>query len=120
MLITEGDLIQEEEQEEHDRHWPQQYIEWQSPLAELWSALGKDVDPKALAQYTRVFKEIPAGLLVKMADRAVKDNGVYKNVPTIGACWESLRKVLGNPYDIDAAIETWIEKQWQQAVYKFQ
>jgi hypothetical protein len=55
-----------------------------------------------------------------MADRATKDNGIYKSVPTIGACWQALYKVLGNPQDIDRAIEHWVEQRWQQAVYKFQ
>lgn len=119
MLTTTDDQEIVIDEEENQEHWMQQYIVWQSPLAGLWESIGKDVDPKALANYTRVFSGIPNGLLVQMCDRATKDNGVYKSVPTIGACWEALRKELRNPYDLDAAVDTWVEKQWQAAVYRF-
>lgn len=106
--------------EEDKALWMQQYQEWQEPLVGLWTAIGKEVDPAALKHYTRQFGSVPQGLLQQMADRAIKDNGIYKSVPTIGACWQALYKVLGNPQDIDRAIEHWVEQRWQQAVYKFQ
>lgn len=116
MLITEDSVIEEEK----DNHWVEQFTEWVSPLAGMWDAIGKPVDAKRLSEYQRVFSEIPHGLLSQMVDRAIRDNGAYQSVPTIGACWEALKKVLRNPFDVDAAIETWIEKQYQSCIYKFE
>jgi hypothetical protein len=83
------------------------YEEWLGVLSSMWTAAGKPVDNERLAEYARTFNKIPHGLLRKMADRAIKDNGVFNTVPTIGACWVALRKELHNPYDLDAAIEEW-------------
>lgn len=115
MPTTDDEMIEEQEIEVG---WVEQYTEWQSPLAGMWSAIGKQIDGKRLAEYTRVFSDIPAGLLLKMVDQAIKDNGQYQTVPTIGACWDALKKILHNPRDLDAAVESWVSSRFM--VYRFE
>lgn len=98
--------------------------DWQAVIAGMWDAVGKSLvnpgEQARFAQYVRQLESIPLGLLQLACDRAVKEQGKYMTVPPIGAVWESLRKELHNPYDLDQAIGQWKEEKWQNAVYLFQ
>src|SRR5690349_3264479 len=83
--------------------------EWVSVLMSMWEAIGKDVDEKRLTIYAKQFSIVPLGLLEKAVGRAIRNNGNYLTVPTVGALWDALRRELGNPRDIDQAIEQWCE-----------
>lgn len=90
------------------------YSEWLDILKGMWEAIGKPVDERRLQEYARHFKDIPMELLRDCVDRAIRDNGVYQTIPTVGALWEAVRKVLGNPYDIDQGIHEWEQARWNK------
>lgn len=89
-------------------------------LSEMWDAIGKPLDEKRLQKYAKELKGIPLGLLEKAVSRAIRNSGDYQVVPTISAVWKAVRHELGNPYDIDEAIERWMETRYQSAVYRFE
>lgn len=95
------------------------YAEWSNVLQGMWRAIGKEVDPVQLKEYERVFKTLPRELLQLVVDHAVRNNGVYKTIPTIGALTESLRKVLGNPIDVDEAVMLWEQARWSGIVMMY-
>jgi len=84
--------------------------EWLGVLSSMWDAIGKPLDEKRLAQYARMLKSVPLGLLDEAVNLAVRNNGQYQSVPTIGAIWDAIRKILGNPLDVDIALERWIDR----------
>lgn len=90
------------------------YGEWLDILKGMWEAIGKPVDERRLQEYARHFKEIPMELLRDSVDRAIRDNGVYQTIPTVGALWEAVRKILGNPYEIGQAIAEWEQARWNK------
>jgi hypothetical protein len=68
--------------------------------------IGKLVDVERLKIYRRNLGNVPLGLLEKTIDRVFREN-TYQTVPVTGAIWEAIRKELGNPYDLDSALERW-------------
>lgn len=95
-------------------------MEWLEVLSGMWEAIGKPLDEKRLQKYVKELNGIPLGLLEKAVSRAIRNSGDYQVVPTISAIWGALRKELGNPYDIDRAIERWVETQHQSIVKRFE
>jgi len=95
-------------------------MEWLEVLSGMWEAIGKPLDEKRLQKYAKELNGIPLGLLEKAVNRAIRNSGDYQVVPTISAIWGALRRELGNPYDIDVAIERWVEKQYQPIIYRFE
>lgn len=92
--------------------------DWMDVLARLWDAVDKPIDAKRLQNYRHELKAVPIGLLEKAVSRCIREN-IYNNIPSVGKVWEAVRRELGNPFDIDAAIETWIEFRWQACFYRF-
>ena len=92
--------------------------EWMDVLVRLWDATDKPLDAKRLQNYRRELENVPMGLLEKAVSRCIREN-TYNNIPSVGKVWEAVRKELGNPFDIDAAIERWIESRWQACFYRF-
>lgn len=92
--------------------------EWLEVLVRLWEAVDKPVDVKRLKNYSRELGSVPMGLLEAAVSRCIREN-TYTNVPSVGKVWEAVRKELRNPYDLDAAIETWKESRWQRCFYRF-
>ena len=95
-------------------------VEWLETLSGMWEAIGKPLDEKRLQKYAKELNGIPLGLLEKAVSRAIRNSGDYQVIPTISAIWGALRRELGNPYDIDQAIERWIETQYQSSVKRFE
>ena len=93
--------------------------EWLGVVSQLWDAVGKDPDEKRLTVYARQLSMIPLGLLERSVDRAIRENGKYQTVPTIGAIWAAVRKELGDPVDLDTAIQAWIERQFDKCIVRF-
>ena len=86
--------------------------EWLEVLVRMWDAVDKKVDAKRLKQYRRELESLPLGLLDLAVSRCIREN-TFTSVPSVGKIWEAVRKELGNPFDLDAAIETWQKKRWQ-------
>ena len=80
--------------------------DWYGVLASMWTLIGKPVDPERLRIYGRNLSAIPLGLLELAINRVFREN-VYQTVPVPGIIWEAVRKELGSPYDLDAALERW-------------
>ena len=87
--------------------------EWLGVLAQLWTAIGKPIDAERLELYGRHLKGVPLGLLERAVKRVLREN-VYLVVPPPGVVWAALREELGNPRDLNAAIEAWLEALWRK------
>lgn len=82
--------------------------EWLSVLTQLWTAYDKPLDPERLTLYQKMLGEVPLGLLEKAVKRVIREHK-YNSVPAVGDVWSAIRKELGNPYDIDQAIQAWCD-----------
>lgn len=87
--------------------------EWLEVLAQLWIAYDKEIDPERLGLYQRQFGSVPLGLLQEGVDRAIREH-TYNSVPTVADLWRAIRAVLGNPQDLDGAIERWKGALWSK------
>ena len=81
--------------------------EWLAVLAQLWIAYDKPIEHDRLEIYRKQFCVLPLGLLEQAVDRAIR-NHKFNSVPTPGEVWEATHYVLGNPSDIDVAIQRWV------------
>ena len=101
------------------------YGEWIGVLASMWDAIGKDVDERRLAVYEKQFKHIPLGLLEKAVARAIRNNGNYLSVPSIGALWSAIKKETGEYPNMDVleAVKLWEDRrtaEFDAIVYRFE
>jgi hypothetical protein len=62
--------------------------------------------------YRQSLGEVPLGLLELAVQRVIRENS-YHVVPLPGVVWAAVRKELGNPWDVKAAIEDWVERIWR-------
>lgn len=100
-------------------HGPQTVLEdWLTVLSRLWTSYGKPLEPERLQEYQRMLQIVPLGLLEKAIDRVVREH-TFNSVPTVGEVWFAVRKELGNPLDIEQAIEAWCEQSWHRCVVHF-
>lgn len=101
--------------------------EWIHVIAQLWQAVGKDVnnldakDIQTINVYGKQLRDVPLGLLEIGVNYAIKNN-TYKTVPAVGLVYEGIRAELaklGMPpkTDIDTMIERWINLRF--VVYRF-
>jgi hypothetical protein len=90
------------------------YAEWLGILRGMWDAIGKPVDERRLQEYARSFQMVPMELLRDSVDRAIRDNGAYQTIPTIGALWIAVKKELENPFDLVQGIDEWKDKRWNK------
>ena len=114
-------MYSENEQTLKDEWVAEMRQEWMDILVGMWDAVGKVPGEKQLKQYARQLRIIPLGLLEQTCQRAVRDNGVYNTVPTIGAVWEALKKELdinGKGISVDDAIEAWADRRWRSCVIR--
>jgi hypothetical protein len=81
--------------------------EWTGILAQLWTGIGKPIDPERLKIYRDQLKNVPLGLLELSINRVMK-NTTWHTVPPVGVVWQAIRKELNNPYDIDIAVTEWV------------
>lgn len=95
------------------------YVEWLGVLAGMWDAIGKSLDERRLEKYAKELSYIPLGLLEKSVSRAMRNNGEYQVVPTIGAIHQALKNELGNPRDVDEAIDQWKNRLWARCFCDF-
>lgn len=106
-----------------DEAYAEAFGEWTSILTGMWDAIGKSMsDPaneRRLKEYIRTFGSVPSEILQRAVDRAVRNNGTYQTVPTIGAIWDAVHKELGSPHDIDQALYEWNESKWNKIVVRF-
>jgi len=100
--------------------WDDAALEWSEILEKMWTMIGKPVDEKRLGFYIDELGDIPIGLLEKAVSRAVRNNGQYMTVPSVGAIWNALRAELGNPSgDILEAVEQWAASSFSRCVVRF-
>lgn len=92
--------------------------EWLGVLGQLWTAFGKDIDPEQMTIYQRNLVGVPMGLLEQAIRKTIR-NHRFNNVPTVGEVWQSIQAVLGNPRDVDDAIQRWQDAQLSAVVYRF-
>jgi hypothetical protein len=91
--------------------------EWLAVLGELWTAVGKPIDVQRMRVYQKALEDVPMGLLEKAIRRVILEND-YQVVPMPGVIWAAVRKELGYPYDVNVAIEGWVEDRWNRIVVK--
>jgi hypothetical protein len=80
--------------------------EWLGVLTQLWTAYDKPLDSSRLELYQKMLGDVPLGLLDKAIKRVIREHK-YNSVPAVGDVWSAIRKELGNPHDIDQAIQAW-------------
>jgi hypothetical protein len=90
--------------------------EWLGVLAQLWTAIGKPIDAERLELYGRLMDGVPLGLLERAVRRVLRENALPV-VPPPGAVWRALHAELGNPRDIHAAIQAWIDGLWAKIIH---
>jgi hypothetical protein len=113
-----------EDQALDEQIYKEAYAEWMGVLVKMWDAVDKDVDEKRLAVYAEEFQSIPLGLLEKAVSRAIRNNGVYLSVPSVGALWIAIQKEIGDLPNMDVmeVVNLWKERQAEQfdaLLYRF-
>lgn len=95
--------------------------EWIATLTRMWDAVDKPVDDRRLMVYVEEFKDIPLELLGKAVGRAIRNNGVYSNVPTVGALWSAIRKEAGEFPNMEVmdVVDLWDQERYERIVYRF-
>jgi hypothetical protein len=89
--------------------------DWLGVLAQLWTAVGKPIDPERLNVYRAALAGVPLGLLELAVVRVLRENQ-YQVVPLPGLVWEALGKELGSPNDMWMAVEGWVEGSWGRGI----
>jgi hypothetical protein len=95
-----------------ERDWTEQEIyeaalaDWMGVLGQLWTAIGKPIESNRLKVYRDQLGDVPLGLLEKSIARVLREN-TWSNVPPVGTIWQAIRKELGDPYDLQVALENW-------------
>ena len=92
--------------------------EWIAILSRLWIAFDKPLDPERLQIYIHELGSVPLGLLELAVSRTIR-NHKFSNVPSVADVWRSVNAELGNPYDVDQAIQEWCDRQWRKVVVEF-
>jgi hypothetical protein len=92
--------------------------EWVGVLASMWVLCGRPVDVERLKIYKRNLSRVPLGLLEMAIDRVFREN-VYQNVPVTGVIWDAIKKELGNPYNLDMAMENWTPPARPKKIIEF-
>lgn len=95
--------------------------EWIATLTRMWDAVDKPVDDRRLMVYVQEFKDIPLGLLEKAVGRAIRNNGVYTSVPTVGALWAAIRKEAGDFPNMEVmdVVDLWDQEKFERCIYRF-
>jgi hypothetical protein len=91
--------------------------EWLGVLALLWTAVGKPIDEERLKVYQKALEIVPLGLLEQAVKRVIREND-YQVVPVPGVVWAAVKKEVGNPYNVEEAIEKWLEEKWYALINK--
>jgi len=99
-----------------EKHEEEITREWMDILSDLWTAFGKEVDPKRLRVYFRNLSFIPLGLLEKAVPIAIQKQRKFNIVPTVGSVIEGLEQTLGHPADLTQAIEEWADQGFQDCI----
>jgi acyl-coenzyme A synthetase/AMP-(fatty) acid ligase len=92
--------------------------EWLGVLALLWTAVGKPIEAERLKVYQQALESVPLGLLEQAVKRVIREND-YQVVPMPGMIWAAVKKELGNPIDVEEAIENWLEGKWYMMINKY-
>lgn len=113
-----------EDQECDERIQKEACKEWLDCLVKMWDAVDKDVDEKRLAIYVEQFQEIPLGLLEIAVSRAIRNNGSYMSVPSVGALWQAIKQETGDLTHIDVieAVRLWSAREdamFETRLYRF-
>lgn len=100
------------------------YEEWLGVLVSMWDAVDKDVDEKRLMYYAKEFESIPLGLLENSVKRAIRNNGKYLSVPSVGAIWDAIRKETGEHPNMDIleVVQLWknqVDERFDMHIYRF-
>lgn len=100
--------------------------DWLKCIEFLWESVGKKTDgtseeDKRFDAYTKMFSSVPIGILEPAIIRAISNNGKYQVIPTPGAIWDEIRKVLELRPGEDAheKISMWNEVRWDHCVKRF-
>lgn len=93
--------------------------EWTGIIESLWIAVGKDPDVERMKLYAKNLASVPMGLLQAGVTRAIRENGKYQTVPTISAIWTAISKELGDPPDLESAIERWVDNSFEKCIVRF-
>jgi hypothetical protein len=100
--------------------------DWLKCLTFLWDSVGKSPDgnaqeDKRFDAYTRLFKDVPIGILEPAIIRAISNNGKYNVIPMPGAIWDAMRKnlELRPEDDILEAIQNKSLIDWDSCIISF-
>lgn len=102
------------------------FNEWFEILASMWDAIGKAIDQKRIKVYVHELDTVPLGLLKPAVSWAMRNNGNYQTVPTLGAVWDGVRDAvkksgvnISDGETDEMAIEKWIDAQWGKCATEF-
>lgn len=99
----------------HEDIYQQALQEWIDILSQLWTAFGKPVDADQMIIYQRSLSVLPLGLLDAAVQRVIREHE-FNNIPTVAEVWKAVRKELGNPVNLDRAVQSWCDQLWSKAV----
>ena len=101
--------------------------DWLKCLEFLWESVGKKIDAnneedKRFDAYTRLFRDVPIGVLEPAIIRAISNNGKYNVIPTPGAIWDAMRKILEvrPEEDVFEAIQMWTMNKWDRCIIRIE
>lgn len=101
--------------------------DWLKCIEFLWESVGKKIDgtaeeDKRFDAYTRIFSDVPIGILETAIKRAISNNGKYQVIPTPGAIWDEIRKALELRPGEDAyeKIQAWSDVRWDHCVIRME
>ena len=101
--------------------------DWLKCLEFLWESVGKKIDAnneedKRFDAYTRLFQDVPIGILEPAIIRAISNNGKYNVIPTPGAIWDAMRKILEvrPEEDVFEAIQMWTMNKWDRCIIRIE
>ncbi len=100
--------------------------DWLAVLTFLWESIGKRYDAtiaeeKRFDAYVKMFGDVPLDVLEKAVTRSIANNGKYQTIPTPGAIWDEIKKVLEirQGGDVFEAIQTRTVVGWDRCVIRF-
>ena len=96
-----------------DEFWTDEQIykaardEWTGVLLQLWSAYGKQPDPKQFKVYVKQLSGVPLAVLEDVIATLLREHK-FNSVPTLGEIWDVIKKSTGNSDTVQVQTAPWL------------